>query len=41
MHIYPFWQTAAIGSAIKLLGRDYQQVVRKFPGKPIVIGETG
>lgn len=41
VHIYPFWQTAAIGSAIKLFGRDYQQVVRKFPGKPIVIGETG
>lgn len=41
VHIYPFWQHALIGSAIKLLGQDYQQVARRFPGKPVVIGETG
>jgi len=41
VHIYPFWQHAPIGSAISLLGQDYQQVVKRFPGKPIVIGETG
>lgn len=41
VHIYPFWQHAPIGSAVKILGQNYQQVVKKFPGKPIVIGETG
>jgi glucan 1,3-beta-glucosidase len=41
VHIYPFWLHKPRGSAITLLGQDYQQVVKKFPGKPIVLGETG
>jgi len=41
VHIYPFWQNTHIGSAIKVLGEDYRLVAKRFPGKPIVIGETG
>lgn len=41
VHIYPFWQHVPIGSAIQNLSEDYGLVKRRFPGKPIVIGETG
>ncbi len=41
VHIYPFWGNVPIGSAIRSLSDDYGMVARRFPGKPIVIGETG
>ena len=41
VHIYPFWQHVPVGSAIQQLSDDYGLVARRFPGKPIVIGETG
>jgi exo-beta-1,3-glucanase (GH17 family) len=41
VHIYPFWQNVPVGSAVSVLSDDYGQVVRRFPGKPVVIGETG
>lgn len=41
VHIYPFWQGVAIDSAIQVLDQAYTQVQKTFPGKRIVIGETG
>lgn len=41
VHIYPFWQGVAIDSAIRFLDQAYTQVQKTFPGKRIVIGETG
>ena len=41
VHIYPFWLNVPIGSAIQRLSDDYGLVARRFPGKPIVLGETG
>lgn len=41
VHIYPFWQGVSIDSAIQSLNQAYTQVQQTFPGKRIVIGETG
>lgn len=41
VHIYPFWQGVTIDSAIQSLDQAYTQVQKTFPGKRIVIGETG
>lgn len=41
VHIYPFWQGVSIDSAIHSLNQAYTQVEKAFPGKRIVIGETG
>ncbi len=41
VHIYPFWNGIAIDSAIRFLDQAYTQVQKTFPGKKIVIGETG
>ena len=41
VHIYPFYGNVPIGSAIQRLSDDYEMVARRFPGQPIVIGETG
>ncbi len=41
VHIYPFWQGISIDSAIDFLDKEYQKIERAFPGKRIVIGETG
>ena len=41
VHIYPFWHGASIDSALSFLGQAYAQVQSAFPGKQIVIGETG
>lgn len=41
VHIYPFWQGITITSAISFLDQAYTQVQKAFPGKRIVIGETG
>jgi len=41
VHIYPFWQGATIDSAIDSLDKEYQKIERAFPGKRVVIGETG
>ena len=40
-HIYPFWLNIPIGPAIQHLSDDYGLVARRFPGKPVVLGETG
>ena len=41
VHIYPFWGGVSIDGAIQALDKAYQQVKAAFPGKHIVIGETG
>jgi exo-beta-1,3-glucanase (GH17 family) len=40
-HIYPFYQDVPIGSAVTVLDKEYRLVAGRFPGKPVVIGETG
>ncbi len=41
VQIYPFWQGTAINTAIDLLDQEYQKIKKAFPGKHVVIGETG
>jgi exo-beta-1,3-glucanase (GH17 family) len=41
VHIYPFWQGISINAAMQALDTAYQRVKATFPGKQIVIGETG
>jgi exo-beta-1,3-glucanase (GH17 family) len=41
VHIYPFWNAASIDCAMHDLDAAYKEVVAAFPGKRIVIGETG
>jgi len=41
VHIYPFWQGIAIDTAMDFLDKEYQKIEKAFPGKHIVIGETG
>ena len=41
VHLYPFWQKIAIGDAIPALTRSYARIVSMFPGKKVIIGETG
>jgi exo-beta-1,3-glucanase (GH17 family) len=43
-HLHPWWEDQAIGNAVTYLASRYQTVsdrVAKFPGKRIVLGETG
>ncbi len=41
VHLYPFWQKIAIGDAIPALKKSYARIVSTFPGKKVIIGETG
>ncbi len=41
VHIYPFWQKIPVDAAIPFLDQVYTQLQKTFPGKQIVIGETG
>jgi exo-beta-1,3-glucanase (GH17 family) len=41
VQIYPFWQGKAINTAIDFLDEEYQKIEKAFPGKHVVIGETG
>jgi len=41
VHLYPFWQKVAIGDAIQALDRSYARITHMFPGKKVIIGETG
>jgi exo-beta-1,3-glucanase (GH17 family) len=40
-HIYPFWDSVSIDSAIQGLDQAYNQLTMAFPRKQIIIGETG
>jgi exo-beta-1,3-glucanase (GH17 family) len=41
IHIYPFWNGISIDNAINFLDAKYKAVQKMFPGKLIVLGETG
>jgi len=41
VNVYPFWQGTPIDSALQSLDQAYRQIEKAFPGKQIVIGETG
>jgi len=41
VNIYPFWEQVSIDAALSGLERAYAQVAAAFPGRRIVIGETG
>lgn len=41
VHIYPFWHGEPVNTAISFLDRQYREIKAAFPGKYIVIGETG
>jgi exo-beta-1,3-glucanase (GH17 family) len=40
-HIYPFWVGVPIDCAIQAVDQTYSRLLATFPGKKIVIGETG
>ncbi len=41
VHLLPYWDGKPIGEAIAFTNSVYDKVQEQFPGKPIVIGETG
>jgi len=43
IHLLPYWEDAPTGidAAVRAVGDAYRQIAALFPGKPIVIGETG
>jgi glucan 1,3-beta-glucosidase len=41
VHLYPFWQKIPISAAIGALARSYAKITTTFPGKKVIIGETG
>lgn len=41
IHVLPFWEQASNGAALAVAKADIEQVRRAFPGKRIVVGETG
>jgi exo-beta-1,3-glucanase (GH17 family) len=41
VHLYPFWRKIAITQAISTLAAEYAKIRTAFPGKQVLIGETG
>ena len=41
LHLLPYWEGVALEVAVDDALARYEQVRRRFPGKPIVIGEVG
>lgn len=41
IHIYPFWETTSIDTAMQSLAKAYTSVKNRFPQKQVIIGETG
>ncbi|GAA0569802.1 glycosyl hydrolase family 17 protein [Rhizomicrobium electricum] len=41
VNIYPFWENVAIDSAVAYVVQIYQKLTAAYPGKPVVISETG
>ena len=41
VHFYPFWQKVPIGDAMQVLNESYDKITQAFPGRKIIIGETG
>ncbi len=40
-HVHPFWENQAIGNAANHVLNGYKSVVAKYPGKKVIVGETG
>jgi exo-beta-1,3-glucanase (GH17 family) len=41
VHIHPYWECQAVESAAAFVQEKYEEVRSRFPGKRVVIGETG
>lgn len=41
VHLHPYWDGSPIGQAVDRVMEQYGQLQARFPGKRIVIGETG
>jgi exo-beta-1,3-glucanase (GH17 family) len=40
-HTYAWWSGAKIDDAYKLVASRYQDMLTAYPGKPMILGETG
>lgn len=40
-HVFPYWEGVAVGEAVDYIGQRYDALKAAFPGKAIVIAETG
>ncbi len=41
VHLLPYWEKVPVEQAVGVALARYRQVVERFPGKPVVIGEVG
>lgn len=41
VHLLPYWEGLPVDSAVAYCVNRYEQLRERYPGKPIVIGETG
>ena len=41
VHIYPFWDGKSVEGAAENTAREYSKIKELFPGKEVIIGETG
>lgn len=41
VHLLPYWDGVPVNDAVNYVMKRYQEMATLFPGKPIVIGETG
>lgn len=41
VHVYPYWEGVSITTAAQYVLQRYNQIVASYPGKPVIIGETG
>lgn len=41
IHTLPYWEGKPVGEAVSYALQRYDEVAKAFPGKPILIGETG
>ncbi|TAK98564.1 MAG: hypothetical protein EPO08_18755 [Rhodospirillaceae bacterium] len=41
VHIIPYWDGVTVDDAPAYVAKRYDEIAQRFPGKPIVIGETG
>ncbi len=40
-HIFPYWEGVAVGEAVDYIGQRHDELKTAFPGKAVVIAETG
>lgn len=41
IHSYPVWQGSPIKEAVKVCKKEYNQIKKRYPNKPVIITETG